>query len=46
VLTAAAFTNRPWESTFALLSILAGVPIYYGWQALRAKPAGGYTEGS
>jgi APA family basic amino acid/polyamine antiporter len=39
VLTAAAFSNRPRESTYALLSILAGVPIYYGWQAMRPRPS-------
>ena len=35
VLTRAAFSQRPWESSYALLGILAGVPIYYGWQWLR-----------
>lgn len=31
ILTAAAFRERPRVSTYSLLSILAGVPIYYFW---------------
>jgi APA family basic amino acid/polyamine antiporter len=42
LLTAAAFYARPWVSLGALLSILAGVPIYELWRARtrRDKPAG------
>ncbi len=29
LLTAAAFANQPWQSGYALLSILAGIPVYY-----------------
>lgn len=32
ILTAAAFSERPTVSTYSLLSILAGIPIYYLWQ--------------
>ncbi|MFI5455049.1 MAG: APC family permease [Isosphaerales bacterium] len=32
LLTVAIFFNRPKESSYALLSILAGVPFYYLWQ--------------
>jgi APA family basic amino acid/polyamine antiporter len=40
LLAAAAFHEEPWVSLYALLSILAGVPIYYLWQARgRRKPA-------
>jgi APA family basic amino acid/polyamine antiporter len=40
LLTAAAFYARPWVSLGALLSILAGVPIYDLWQARGPrKPA-------
>jgi len=40
LLTAAAFYRRPEASLGALLTILAGVPIYYLWQARgrRGKP--------
>jgi APA family basic amino acid/polyamine antiporter len=42
LLTAAAFYARPWVSLGALLSILAGVPIYDIWQTLaRRKKAAG-----
>jgi APA family basic amino acid/polyamine antiporter len=34
ILTAAAFSQRHKESTYALLSIVAGVPVYYVWQWL------------
>ena len=37
ILTGAAFWTRPQVSAYALLSILAGVPIYYGWQWLHGK---------
>ncbi len=40
LLASAAFHEEPWVSLYALLSILAGVPIYYLWQARgRRKPA-------
>ena len=39
VLTYAAFKRRPVVSTYALLSILAGVPFYYAWRFLRKTPA-------
>lgn len=41
VLTGAAFDRRREVSTYALLSILGGVPVYYAWNWLRgaAKPA-------
>ncbi len=29
VLTVAAFVERPWVSLYSLLSILAGIPVYY-----------------
>jgi basic amino acid/polyamine antiporter, APA family len=32
VLTFATFHDRPGVSSYALLSILAGVPVYYIWQ--------------
>lgn len=35
VVTAASFRVLPWESFFALLTILGGIPIYYAWQSLR-----------
>jgi APA family basic amino acid/polyamine antiporter len=34
LLTAAMFLNRPEVSSYALLSILAGVPFYYAWQRM------------
>jgi APA family basic amino acid/polyamine antiporter len=39
-LTTAAFFQRPRESGLALLSILVGVPFFYGWKALAAKKQG------
>ncbi len=40
LVASAAFHQEPWVSLYALLSILAGVPIYYLWQARgRRKPA-------
>jgi APA family basic amino acid/polyamine antiporter len=36
-MTLAAFTQRPAVSSYALLSILAGVPFYYLWQASRGR---------
>jgi APA family basic amino acid/polyamine antiporter len=40
LMTLAAFYQRPMVSAYALLSILAGVPFYYLWQAAgRWKPA-------
>jgi APA family basic amino acid/polyamine antiporter len=41
MMTLAAFAQRPKVSSYALLSILAGVPFYYIWQMLGGrKPAG------
>jgi APA family basic amino acid/polyamine antiporter len=41
LMTLAAFYERPKVSTYALGSILAGVPFYYLWQIVgRSKPAG------
>lgn len=37
MMTAAAFSQRPKESGLALVSILAGVPIYYIWQRTASK---------
>jgi APA family basic amino acid/polyamine antiporter len=37
LLTAAAFYQRPWVSLGAVLSILAGVPIYDLWQARERR---------
>jgi hypothetical protein len=34
-MTLAAFTQSPVVSSYALLSILAGVPFYYLWRAIR-----------
>lgn len=40
ILTAAAFSERFWVSTYSLLSIIAGIPIYYLWQwGLSGKPS-------
>jgi hypothetical protein len=40
-MTVVAFSQRPAVSSFALLSILAGVPFDYLWQMSgRRKPAG------
>ena len=39
LLTSAAFSRAPEVSTYALLSILAGVPIYYLWRYSRSAPA-------
>jgi APA family basic amino acid/polyamine antiporter len=40
-MTLAAFAQRPKVSSYALLSILAGVPFYYFWQMIDGrKPAG------
>ena len=38
LLTGAAFWQRPLVSGYALLSILAGVPLYYGWRAVSDGP--------
>jgi APA family basic amino acid/polyamine antiporter len=39
MLSVAAFVERPWVSLYSLLSILAGIPIYYlGARAWRRKP--------
>lgn len=35
MITVAAFERRPWQSTLALLSILAGIPVYYIWRRFR-----------
>jgi APA family basic amino acid/polyamine antiporter len=44
LMTLAVLSQRPKESVYAVLSILAGVPVYYLWQASsRSQPA---TEGS
>jgi APA family basic amino acid/polyamine antiporter len=37
ILTAAAFSERFWVSTYSLLSILAGIPVYYLWQRGRSS---------
>lgn len=37
ILTAAAFRQRPWVSAYALLSIMAGIPIYFLWQRGRSR---------
>lgn len=37
ILTAAAFSERFWVSTYSLLSIMTGVPIYYLWQWSRSS---------
>jgi APA family basic amino acid/polyamine antiporter len=40
IMTLAAFARRPKVSSYALLSILAGVPFYYLWQMIGGrKPA-------
>ena len=42
LVTVAAFTQRPVVSAYALLSILAGVPVYYLWQVVKGqKPTPG-----
>jgi APA family basic amino acid/polyamine antiporter len=41
LLTAATFKARPITSSIALLSIAAGVPLYYFWQASSAKQHAG-----
>ena len=38
-LTVAAFVSRPEVSTYSLLSIAAGVPVYYLWTRFRAVRA-------
>lgn len=38
LLTAAVFYQKPLVSSYALASILAGVPIYYAWRFLAPKP--------
>ncbi len=38
-LTIAAFVSRPKVSTYSLLSILAGVPVYYLWTRFDAVRA-------
>ncbi len=38
-LTVSAFKNESLVSTYALLSILAGVPLYYIWKWMRSRPA-------
>ena len=41
MMTLAAFSQRPLVSSYAVLSILAGVPFYYLWRWRSAdKPAG------
>jgi len=40
LLTAAAFSKRPVVSSYALLSVLGGVPVYYLWHWLRGREAG------
>lgn len=39
LLTGAAFSERPIVSSYALLSILGGVPVYYLWHWLRDREA-------
>lgn len=41
ILTVAAFSQRAVVSSYALLSILAGIPVYYLWKWLVPGPAGG-----
>jgi APA family basic amino acid/polyamine antiporter len=41
VLTLATFKQRARVSTYALLSILAGIPIYYIWRGLRRSAGRG-----
>ena len=38
LLTGAAFSERPLVSSYALLSILGGIPVYYFWHWLRRVP--------
>jgi APA family basic amino acid/polyamine antiporter len=38
ILIVAAFVERPWVSLYSLLSILAGIPVYYVWLRPR-RPA-------
>ena len=41
-MTLAVFSQRPWVSIYALLSILAGVPVYYLWKySTRSRPENG-----
>jgi APA family basic amino acid/polyamine antiporter len=37
LVTLAAFTQTPRVSSYALLSILAGVPVYYLWQVMKGQ---------
>ncbi len=37
LVTLAAFTQTPVVSSYALLSILAGVPVYYLWQLVKGR---------
>jgi basic amino acid/polyamine antiporter, APA family len=40
LLASAAFYKEPWVSSYALLSILAGVPVYYLWQLAAVRRRG------
>jgi len=37
ILSIAAFVQRPWVSLYSLLSILAGIPVYYLWLWARGR---------
>jgi APA family basic amino acid/polyamine antiporter len=37
ILSIAAFVQRPWVSLYSLLSILAGIPVYYVWLWARGR---------
>ena len=39
LLSLMAFAQRPWASLYSLLSILAGLPVYYLWVRPRARSA-------
>jgi APA family basic amino acid/polyamine antiporter len=38
LLSIAAFVERPWVSLYSLLSILAGIPVYFLWVRTRRRP--------
>jgi APA family basic amino acid/polyamine antiporter len=39
ILSLMAFVQRPWASFYSLLSILAGLPVYYLWVRPQARSA-------
>ncbi len=45
ILTVAAFVERPRVSIYSLLSILAGIPVYYFWLRPRGRAARREVEG-